>query len=185
MTDRPIAIDSLATQLAEIFHTGSTNPKIVYGTFGEPPYLHRSLLWHRTTEASLKPITFLDVTRQPPSWSWMAYEGSIKFLGEEKPEWDTGLKLEVDTCHLKARVAKLRVDSGREDWFDTDATGHSGEVRCAIIGRSEMESEQKYFVLLVAQNQSADGQSNWKRVGLGQVPQRAMDFEGCEVLELG
>jgi hypothetical protein len=69
--DRPIAIKGLETRLIKTF--GTTGG---YGVF--ELYLHRCLLWQRA-EATLKRIpSFHGI--HVPSWSWMAYEGGIRYI---------------------------------------------------------------------------------------------------------
>jgi len=55
---------------------------IRFGTFDQ--YIHRNLLWH-AADAKLKKI---DYTTCMPSWSWMAYNGAVRFLDEEIPVGD-------------------------------------------------------------------------------------------------
>jgi hypothetical protein len=49
-----------------------------YGTLGK--YLHRNLLWHAS---DLKPQK-IEYESYVPSWSWMAYDGGIRFQDEKE-----------------------------------------------------------------------------------------------------
>lgn len=76
--DRPLAIAGLEKRLIQAFGT--------YGGFGifddGLGLLRRSLLWHRnSTGATLERIGFpKDWKMRVPSWSWMAYNGGIRYL---------------------------------------------------------------------------------------------------------
>jgi hypothetical protein len=69
-TDRPIAIKGLETRLIRTFETVGG-----YGIFDL--YLHRGLLWQRSGD-TLDRITSRG--ERVPSWSWMAYEGGIRYM---------------------------------------------------------------------------------------------------------
>ncbi|PVH67613.1 HET-domain-containing protein [Cadophora sp. DSE1049] len=110
VTDRPIAIDSLAMALAKAFHTN-----VRYGIFER--YLHRSLLWQRSQDIPMRRI-FYAAGKTPPSWSWMAYHGQIEYSKIQDVEWDRSVQfvtvsnaassLENDGNILEARVRRLQ-----------------------------------------------------------------------------
>ncbi|KAH9234130.1 hypothetical protein K456DRAFT_1665351 [Colletotrichum gloeosporioides 23] len=196
------------------------------------PYLHRSLLWYRPVdllasylgifrfwlgELELEPepvlsgrIDFSEAEatqlQQPPSWSWMAYEGTIDFLHIKSPEWDRSITFSEPPGCLKVRVAKLRGTlcllqsssserNGRgrkvrdqegnqtaEIWFDQGIPAICGGLRCALIGRdaSAQEEGRKYYVLLLP----AEGASPLERLGVGWIYERAIDFDEMDHLEI-
>lgn len=70
-TDRCVAIAGLEAAIAR-----SRNCKSVYGILDQ--FLYQSLSWRRSDGCSMRPIDYKSV--QLPSWSWMAYEGSIDYM---------------------------------------------------------------------------------------------------------
>jgi hypothetical protein len=108
VTDRPIAIDSLAMALAKAFNTN-----VRYGIFER--YLHKSLLWQRSQDIPMRRI-FYAAGEAPPSWSWMAYHGHIEYSKIQDVEWDRSVQfvrnvascLENDSNVLEARVRRLQ-----------------------------------------------------------------------------
>jgi hypothetical protein len=152
--DRPVAIESLAKALANALET-----KVSYGIFER--FLYRSLLW-QPAQNTLTQIPYNG--KAPPSWSWMAYHGQIKYLqvGFGDVEWDISVRF-VDALRfakalrfvipsnyvLKARVRRLRDCKIKlegvifDEWdnevgqlyFDTQPGNVLPEVRCAIMGR--------------------------------------------------
>ncbi|KAF2628817.1 HET-domain-containing protein [Macroventuria anomochaeta] len=85
-TDRSVAISGLGARIAR-----ARKCETKYGVF--QPYLHRNLLWQRSGEKKMKRIGY--ESQAVPTWSWMAYDGSIQFL--DIPfggvEWVHGLRL--------------------------------------------------------------------------------------------
>ncbi|PVH71011.1 hypothetical protein DL98DRAFT_117764 [Cadophora sp. DSE1049] len=67
--DKTVAISGLQDRLASFYKTQST-----YGIVH--CYLHKSLLWQRSREERMQRISHSSVV---PSWSWMAYEGEIRY----------------------------------------------------------------------------------------------------------
>ncbi|OCK74561.1 HET-domain-containing protein [Lepidopterella palustris CBS 459.81] len=84
-TDRPIAISGVEKRLAKAFDTDGR-----YGVF--QCYLHRSLLWHRSGSRNLKQIQY-PKSREVPSWSWMAYDGEIRYMNIpfNEVEWSSAI----------------------------------------------------------------------------------------------
>ncbi|KAH7132760.1 heterokaryon incompatibility protein-domain-containing protein [Dactylonectria macrodidyma] len=174
-TDRPVAIDSLATALGEAFRT-----KVRYGIFER--HLHRSLLWQRSQDDPMRRISFA-AGQMLPSWSWMAYRGQIEYSEIRDAEWDKSVQFAEDI--LKARVKwlqdcvikpegpkhVLRDEKDNEVGhlcFDTQPGKTSAEVRCAIIGR-ETGGEDEC---------STQPGGRFERVGMGSIPQRFILFDG-------
>lgn len=83
-TDRPVAIAGIEQRLISSFR--------IRGGFGilddtDPGLLRRSLLWLRAPDVfrleviNFKKVNWLAPTvLSPPSWSWMAYRGAIRYL---------------------------------------------------------------------------------------------------------
>ena len=70
-TDRAVAISGLETRIAKALRSEKR-----YGIFGN--YLHRNLLWQRSVDQKTERIKYK--TQTVPSWSWMAYDGGVKFI---------------------------------------------------------------------------------------------------------
>ncbi|EXL39235.1 hypothetical protein FOCG_18143 [Fusarium oxysporum f. sp. radicis-lycopersici 26381] len=195
-TDRPVAIDSLARELAKALET-----KVRYGIFER--YLHRSLLWQLSQKIPKGRISD-PAGRTLPSWSWMAHDGQIDYSEIQDVEWDKSVQFvedkasnaasnsENDGYVLEARVKwfrdceikpegleqVIRDEMGDEVvhlWFDQDREA-SIEIRCAIMGR-EREPEdgnRKYYVLVVTEGPES---GLWARVGMGSIEQRFILFD--------
>ena len=84
-TDRCAAISGLSSRIAQ-----AKKCETRFGIFQS--FLHRSLLWERSEERDTDRIDY--GAQIVPSWSWMAYNGSIEFtdipFGEV--EWVRGLR---------------------------------------------------------------------------------------------
>ena len=85
--DRPYAIAGLERRLMDLYKTGSSHG-IVHCCLG------RSLLWQRSGTEWLKKIGDYGV-EVVPSWSWMKYEGKIRYGGISKvnTSWNRNIKL--------------------------------------------------------------------------------------------
>ncbi|KAH8896503.1 HET-domain-containing protein, partial [Thozetella sp. PMI_491] len=91
-TDRPVAMGGLEFRLATYFKTQSA-----FGIVKD--FLGASLLWQRSGNEWMEPIFGFGPTDKPtsgkmvkpPSWSWMAYTGGIRYgtLGDEYLSWAT------------------------------------------------------------------------------------------------
>ncbi|KAH7227243.1 heterokaryon incompatibility protein-domain-containing protein [Fusarium solani] len=107
-TDRPVAIHSLLMALAKAYNT-----QVIHGIF-EVDW-RTSLMWQRS-QNPMKRISF-GSSQPPPSWSWMAYDGQIKYpkiedIGWTSIDWDRSFMLAwnwENNCHvLKAQVKRLQ-----------------------------------------------------------------------------
>lgn len=158
-TDRAAAIAGLEQRLATTFRT-----RCAYGVFER--FLHRSLLWQRPEPAKLKRIRYPDDDAEVPSWSWMAYDGRIKYLDidPERVEWSEDVRLlaadddKTNTHTLQAQVRRFKnVTLGRDDdgnylimdkkgritsgWLRYDGKRrHTRKHKCVVIGRQDITS---------------------------------------------
>jgi hypothetical protein len=84
-TDRSTAISGLENRIAQ-----AKKCETRFGIFQS--FLHRSLLWQRPEERNTDRIGYK--TQIVPSWSWMAYNGSIQFMDIAfgKVEWVRSLR---------------------------------------------------------------------------------------------
>jgi hypothetical protein len=191
--DRPVAIESLATALANALDT-----KVSYGIFER--FLHRSLLWQPKSVLTQIPYR----GEAPPSWSWMAYDGQIKYLQIklqlkfEGVEWDTSVQFGIPSNNvLKARVRRLRdckikpggvifdeVDNEvGQLYFDTQPGNVLPEVECAVIGREigAKDGDRRYLVLFVTQCATEE---KFRRVGTGWIRKRFILFDNQDEAQI-
>lgn len=201
--DRPFAISGLEKRLQKAFDSKGT-----YGTFDDsdksnPGLFRRSILWQRDRDDDpedknpMKHIEFpADRNVQIPSWSWMAYEGSISYCDPPfgTADWDTKdiispwcdqdttTKSAPQTSGLPLTVIVRDFDlrsrgRGRDEVkvvYDTNRTTASDGQRsqCVIVARSKEERsdrERVFYVLLVGATGGHDGRGKriYKRVGAG------------------
>lgn len=178
--------------------------KVEWGIFAVAPYLQRSLLWYQPTPSGRIDFSQSSI-QQPPTWSWMAYEGSIDYLNVGKcPEWDKAVQLSEDSARLKVRAFKLpevmrfmrfpetdnngEIAYAQEDkkvghiWFDQSTPETPAQLRCALIGRDpdRQEGERKYYVLLLP----AEDMSPLERLGVGWVCESVIDFGNQDTREI-
>jgi hypothetical protein len=180
-TDRCGAMEGLQTLIAHV-----KGCKGRCGTF--QTYLHRSLLW-QASDLKLQKIKHKSYV---PSWSWMAYDGGIRFLDEEeipfgRVQWITDLRFDEHCDH--ALIANVGVFHGctmeskgnRYAVFDRSETNRGWirydvedgknllEEHCVVVG-STKDSED-YYILFVRPT-TVDGE--YERVGMGQVSKNCL-----------
>ncbi|KAL3587417.1 hypothetical protein FPOAC2_13314 [Fusarium poae] len=151
MTDRPIAVKSLASALAQAIG----RCQVENGIFDQPPFLQRSLLWYRDknivdchdqgpSDSGCDTDYSIDFRgtkiSQPQTWSWMAYHGSIDYLkvGDDV-EWNMSVKLSKTTADssktttgsspilLTCRVVKLELEA-----VEPKQEGRHGPYRLSV-----------------------------------------------------
>ncbi|KAF2678911.1 HET-domain-containing protein [Lentithecium fluviatile CBS 122367] len=159
-TDRCVAISGLEDRIAR-----ARKCQTRYGVF--QPYLHRNLLWQRSGEERMKRIGYK--TQVVPSWSWMAYDGSIRFM-------DIPFE-EVDWMKMERRDTSYAIlDSSKAErgwvWYDVEASEDLDAERCVVVGREDWEAFEnklglrKYYILIVRPT-SVDNE--YTRVGVGWI----------------
>jgi hypothetical protein len=161
----------------------SINCESRYGAF--QVYLHRNLLWH-APDVKLKKIEYKSYV---PSWSWMAYEGGIRFLDEsEVPfggvQWVTNLCFDLDPYRKHALIADVGTfldctmkfagnryvvfnrSKTERGWirYDVEDGTNLLEEYCVVVGSTKGND---YYYILVARPTSVDGE--YERVGIGKV----------------
>ncbi|KAI0543765.1 hypothetical protein F4679DRAFT_577374 [Xylaria curta] len=184
-SDRPIAIRGLESRLINTF--GTSGGVGIFET-----YLHRSLLWQRADEA-LKSITsFRDAP--VPSWSWMAYDGPIRYLtvpfGEVmwcetiiSPFSKDGSRdavvsgdlrsdrvIATSPLELEAPVWNLIDAESGQRIMDDPSRAFDRPVQCVVLGKSKMppvDESQVHWVLLVYRKEIASNVTIYERVGVG------------------
>jgi hypothetical protein len=138
-TDRAIAFAGLEKRLAKAFSTDAH-----YGITGK--FLHRNLLWLRKANTTLtwtrpEPHDSQEIT---PSWSWMAYEGSIgsMSINFESVAWSEALRFR-NSKELECRVREFKdCNMVREgDEFVLLGTGGSDEGSEGSEGSNDARSD--------------------------------------------
>lgn len=185
--DKPIAIAGLERRLCRAFDTGGG-----FGLFNI--YLERSLLWQRdiTDTPSLMKIEMPPGREYVPSWSWMAYQGSIKFLNlpfdgiewtktEYRSPWAMTLSNPVrnsrsvrdrSTSALHVIARNFDMDPQEQTKTQSGIVWDGGNVlngplKCVIIGKLRSEARlltQMHYVLILKQ---IDQLETFERVGVG------------------
>jgi hypothetical protein len=179
-TDRRVAMSGLQDRIARAIPCEDR-----YGVFEK--YLHRNLLWHASND-KLKKIEYEDCV---PSWSWMAYEGGIRFLDENKIRFGqmrliTGLRFDEHCEHAliadvgKFQDCRMELDRGRyavidlsntkRGWISYDVEDGKKllEEHCVVVGSTDSND---YYILVVRPT-SVDGE--YERVGIGQVSRNCL-----------
>ncbi|KAI1734660.1 hypothetical protein F4680DRAFT_470682 [Xylaria scruposa] len=195
-SDRPIAIRGLESRLINTF--GTSGGVGIFET-----YLHRSLLWQRADNA-LKSITsFRDAP--VPSWSWMAYDGPIRYLTVPFGEvtWceniispfskDTSRNavvsgdlrgnevIETSPLELEAPVWNLIDAESGQRIMDDPGRAFDRPIQCVVLGKSKMppvDESQVHWVLLVYRKEIVSNVAVYERVGVGVLRKRHIAFDG-------
>lgn len=189
-SDRPIAIKGLETRLIDTFNTS--------GGFGIlDKYLHRSLLWQRAG-STLKRIRSFRRGNQVPSWSWMSYDGPIRFMTVPfgQASWSVDIlspfaktrhpqfhredeNIATQTLELEASVWGIADMQGGRMTLDEQDRGFADPLMCVVVGKNKTEpsnERQTHYVLLVRPVAGVDEDSAYERVGVGVLEQRQIAF---------
>jgi hypothetical protein len=113
--DRSIAIGGLEKRLIRFFDTHGG-----YGIF--ECFLHRSLLWQRDPHKEMRRIKYPS-DREIPTWSWMAYDGEITYMGDMavpfgEVEWNPKIRSPFNYQHQH--------DDSRHYWHTRDHKSNIG-----------------------------------------------------------
>lgn len=189
-SDRPIAIKGLEARLIDTFKTS--------GRFGVlEKYLHRCLLWQRAG-STLKRIKSFRRGNEVPSWSWMSYDGPIRYMtvpfGQASwsddilfPFSDTqhpqsrreGKDTSEETLELEAPVWEIADMQGGQVTLDEHDRGFGDPKMCAVIGKSKTEpldERRTHYVLLLRPGAGVNENPAYERVGVGALEQRQIAF---------
>ncbi|EEU41513.1 uncharacterized protein NECHADRAFT_87671 [Fusarium vanettenii 77-13-4] len=149
-SDRDTAILSLLNRIGHELDT-----EVRYGIIR--CFLGSLLLWKRSGKELTPPINF--GPRAVPSWSWMAYDGSIEFIimfdYEMRIPRDADLGFTPDGKGLNIRIGSL--------WFDME--DQIGFKHCVVVGAGDTRPDEKTLYVLVVQKES--GGEGYKRLGAG------------------
>lgn len=185
--DRPVAIKGLESRLMDTF--GTTGG---YGIFDI--YLHRCLLWRRAGEK----LTRIPLSRGNPipSWSWMAYDGPIRYeqVAFNTATWNPELTRrfgqddspqsgqgdgESGTSDLEALIWEVRDVSRGTMSFDQADRSANIPLQCVVVGSSKIgtaSQTQTHWVLLVQRNTDFN-EFVYERIGVGILQGSQVDFD--------
>lgn len=197
--DRPVAIDGLIQRMSISYRDEN-----VAGMFGR--FWGRCLLWERArNQKQLDRIPFKEappgrVAKEPPSWSWMAYDGAIKFLKIEghSLEWNEEVKRPLsrkrfneatqtswlgkqrrgESVALLAPACVLHTaDVASTDVYlryDEGDAPQTLATQCIIIGTTKTPAHgevRKHHVLLIRPQEDVHDEFDYERIGVGVVPE--------------
>ncbi|KAI1188869.1 hypothetical protein F5B17DRAFT_393706 [Nemania serpens] len=171
-TDRPVAITGLQGRLGRTFKSG-----IYYGIMWK--YFERTMLWKRTGRALSRIKYEGGSAKKPPSWSWMAFSGTIGYL--EIPfgnvSW-TG-DLEKSEVHgeltVRAIARRITLDESYLSCcvtLDTDIMSEFGDGcwRCVTVGRDKTPNDfgdLPHYVLVIQPVADPERDATYERIGVG------------------
>ncbi|ESU07548.1 hypothetical protein FGSG_02152 [Fusarium graminearum PH-1] len=191
-TDRPWAINGLQERIIAALQVQGG-----FGVFFEDSdtgrrrgLLRRSLLWRRADET--KELSRIQFCPSPsdtrvPSWSWMAYTGSIEYISAEfggtewetvQTQWDSDSN-KTDDSVLIAEAFDYTISDENSTASDNDSTltfdsssGLSeGVTKCVVLGKqkgTQQDQEKIHYVLLVRTKPNL-GQAIYERIGAGRL----------------
>jgi hypothetical protein len=188
-TDRRAAISGLESRIARA-RGGETR----FGIFQS--FLHRSLLWQRSEERDQDRIDY--GAHIVPSWSWMAYNGSIKFTDVPfgSVEWERSLRFNkrykyrrfnkkwkpalvtnissFRNCSFKRSEAGCAIlDSDRaergEIQYDVKTHERLDSDRCVVLGRDVLESIAGKTNYYILVVRPTGMENEYTRVGAGRI----------------
>lgn len=182
-SDRVPAIAGLEKRLAKGLST-----QVQYGIVQE--FFHRSLLWKRSKEEKLVRISYLE-QKKVPTWSWMAYAGSISYLdvAREEVDWDRSIAF-PGGAFLKARVTGLKQRIVKAGDIIADEKGaKQGELiydqtpfdllglRLVVVGKDGgyYGTGNACYTLLL----QSVGEGLYERVGVGIIDRSVICFDGA------
>ncbi|KAK1988375.1 hypothetical protein LZ30DRAFT_644416 [Colletotrichum cereale] len=179
--DRPVAIRGLETRLIRTFKTVGA-----HGVFDA--FFHRCLLWQRASRylsrIDLESLRGVYV----PSWSWMAYDGEIKYMNVpfNKYSWEVEIVSPFKNwssqsmkergegeavCEIKAPVWDFRDSEGLQMELDTTDRMLSN-LKCVIvaIGKDLQGNPRQSHYIIVVQSVAIDGLCEvYERAGVAEV----------------
>ncbi|KAK6065957.1 serine/threonine protein kinase-44 [Seiridium cupressi] len=188
-TDRPVAIKGMEARLLHALETRGG-----FGVF--EVHLHRGLLWKREGPRLARIDYSKGSTRAAreiiPSWSWMAYDGAIRYMdippGAEWKAWYANVTSPWERVHdyngrqpSELRVlARNIVDFAAGDRVFLDephsAAGH--DFKCVVVGSrrapNPMRAEEYYSLIVTL----LDGEEDvCQRAGVAFLDRRHIDWD--------
>jgi hypothetical protein len=190
--DRPVAIKGLEARLIRTFDTTGG-----FGIFDR--YLHRCLLWQRSGDCLRRIVSFRK--GKIPSWSWMAYNGGIRYLdvpfGEVvwsediiSPYSETGLKnwRDVDDGAMAPWIIAPAWDviepQNRHMILDEPSRTFTRPLKCVTVGKNrtpQLDGRRIHYVLVISFVSSADEFEVYERIGVGFVEEQYIMLSGLGI----
>ncbi|EXF86393.1 hypothetical protein CFIO01_00090 [Colletotrichum fioriniae PJ7] len=186
--DRPIAIRGLEARLIRTFKTVGSHG--VFDTF-----FHRCLLWKKASRSLGRIDSELLRGVYVPSWSWMAYDGEIKYLNVpyNKYSWEgdiispfrTWLSQSIKergeeeaACVIKAPVWAFRAPKNLQLELDNPDRKLSN-INCVIVAsKKDLQGDpQQSHYIIVVHSVAIDGPGEvYERVGVAEVRRNQIAF---------
>jgi hypothetical protein len=201
-TDRCATISGLESRIAQ-----AKKCETRFGIFQS--FLHRSLLWQRSEERDSDRIDY--GAQIVPSWSWMAYNGSIEFMyiPVEEVEWVHGLRFNkrdehsglnenwkpalvtdigsFQRCNHERRGTGYAIldlcgtERGRIQ-YDMETHEHLNAERCVVVGRDSRDSDAGKRKYYILVVRSTGMENEYTRVGAGWIPSDYIARQGVQAL---
>ncbi|VUC31483.1 unnamed protein product, partial [Clonostachys rosea] len=191
-SDRDIAIRSLLERMGRELATD-----VGYGIIR--CFIGSLLIWKRTAKDLTSPIDF--EPRTVPSWSWMAYDGSIEFIDKFRYKLRipqaTDLEFAQDGKELKVKIRKFqncRLEENMRDneftvktvdgttekvgsmWYDMmDQIEFNSCVVAGVDGTGSAVNDQKRYFVIMVQQMPGGG---YRRLGAGEVDDGYLSTKG-------
>lgn len=157
----------------------------------------RTLLWRR--DADMSTLSRIDFSKAPtktklviPSWSWMAYTGSIDYLNIDfgaynweniQSPWsqndENRLDISNETATISLIAAAREYDLGAATQeeasliFDSQEKPLPPKSLCVMLSKaknSSVEKDQKRCLLIIKPVTQSDGTTVYERIGAGFLP---------------
>jgi hypothetical protein len=193
-SDRTVAISGLMARIGK-----ALDCRVTYGII--ECYMHRTLLWRRSSGQTTGMINYSPEHRVP-SWSWMAYEGAIKFPPVQYNDLNMTQTLRISDRSLSAEICRvvdpdmrfvavtsatllydLQNSNGeKRGWLRLDheceETVSSARLHAAVLARQDSYTTDglNRLVMFIRPRASQEG---YERVGMGRLHRL------CELDELG
>lgn len=203
--DRSLAISGLENRLMTTFKSSGG-----YGIFAV--YLERSLLWERAKGQTLVPIEYPH-DRTVPSWSWMAYQGTISYLDMPSDmvnwtkeyilsfkgkmgDYDENSYEAPESKSIPSLVSKKARSLSEEGLlkgldsinFDLVISSCQGEkLRCIVFGKKRSKLSSEYGTIhyvLVAAPATAGNSGHYVRVGVAALLESYINWISEERIEV-
>lgn len=188
-SDRPIAIKGLEKRLIRTLDT--------VGGYGMLQcFWHRCLMWQRSGDSLKRIQEFQD--ESIPSWSWMAYEGGIKYMDIPFGEvyWENNVispfiqgsissGSDEDVLlpfEIQAQVWDIVGPHDQRLILDEPACIQVEPLRCVILGknkRSEPDPGQIHYVMIVTKAGNGEVDA-YERVGVAFLERRQIGLDRPE-----
>jgi hypothetical protein len=151
-TDKCVAISGLETRIA-----GALQCQSKYGVFER--YLHRNILW-QASDCKMERIEYEN--QNVPSWSWMAYNGGIRFMNIRfgAVDWINNLRFDTESDRaLITEVGKFRdctLEQKGERYVISDFSGTKRGWIQYDVERGEDICKEEFVVIGKKNNKCKD-----------------------------